>query len=154
MHKDQTESAAPAAETEIQSTRAGEGKLRTIQSHTDWYVDGVEDNEQLWRLDTLPPLYCQIQLFAEVSTTSADPYENEPGVDSGACFTGNFRLFNERDERDPSGEHRIFYAGEQFEINHERAMQLLLLNREAAEMYLEEEILAVMKLADDPAYHF
>ena len=118
----------------------GDGKLTIIQSHKDWYIDEIEDGERLWRLDTSPAI--QVQLFAKVA-----------GEEPDACFTGEFRLWIERDERDESGDHRIFYAGDGFEITRERALELLLLGEEAAEMFLEEEILSVYKLPDDPKCH-
>lgn len=86
---------------------------RDLVVHLDWYCDGGDAGEQLWRLDFRyggKPF--QAQLFAKISPLQLDehgsvrheiPVEDEEYV--------SFRLFIERDVRDPeNSDRRVDYA--------------------------------------------
>lgn len=119
--------------------------------HADWYCDGAESGEQLWRLDFCTDDHSfQAQLFAKldpeqwlaIDLARIDvPVEDEKYV--------SFRLFLERDNRDTSGEQRIDYACASWPITEERAQQLLGTPECAIVPLLETEISHVAGLPCD-----
>ena len=92
------------------------GDRLAVTIHSDWYGDGVESGEDLWRLD-LDDNETQIQLFAKVEEEEADEL----------VYTGKCRIFLEVDRRDPAtdNEKQTFYTSNGWEISAASAGEFL-----------------------------
>lgn len=119
------------------------------QVHDDWYEDGVEDGENLWRLD-----------FAR----GADEYQAQlscrlaPGAVVAPCgwctpatAYAAARLFLERDNRLAYGE-RWDYACASWDLTPDVAAGLLAADKALAAWFLEEYVDAVAALPNDRAF--
>jgi hypothetical protein len=111
-----------------------------LDMHPDWYADGVEMGEYLWRMD-LPDV--QIQLFVNVLS--------DIGPNGEALYGDDFRLFIEHDVRDPKGEKRVKYSGDHFDRPSEFHRRLLASSRELVATLLASEIEKVKAMPNDPA---
>jgi hypothetical protein len=112
--------------------------------HRDWYEDGVEDGENLWRLDW--PEY-QAQLFCKLDHDDRKVVVNADGLRYVSA-----RLLIERDRRDESGDNRIDYACEAWPISPEQAQELLRMDREGAKAAMAAKIAVVQGLPCDARY--
>jgi len=115
------------------------GSVPSVTVHSDWRADGIEEDEDLWRLD-LDDNETQIQLFAEVE-------DEDPMTPS---YTGCCRLFIEVDRRDESGDKRIHYAGHEWlNIPPEEAASLLAKPKAEVVAALNSKIAEVKALPCD-----
>lgn len=107
-----------------------------ITFNKNWYHDGIEDGEDLWRLD--PEANIQIQVFVDI-------------VGDGLSHGDKFRLFIEHDVRektktDPSK--RVKYSAKEFPITPTEAHALLLMDETAAVQWLRNRINEVIAMPD------
>ena len=102
--------------------------------HGDWDEDGVEEDENLWRLD-FDDNETQLQLFATVKDAKADKPE----------YTGECRLLVEIDRRDPAtdNEKRVHYACKVWKIDATTAANLLSKPKQELLTELADEIAEV-----------
>ena len=117
-----------------------------MDTHKHWYHDGVEDDEDLWRLDPIQDIQVQVSV-----NVVQDPTEKDKDVVHG----NDFSLFIEHDVRkksphDPA--ERIKYSGDVFPITADEARKLLLMDNATAVVYLKEKIDHVIALPNDPKY--
>jgi hypothetical protein len=124
--------------------------------HNDWYHDGLEDGEDLWRLDFEVPAYphwLQAQLFATpVGYTKENRHEPPWDRDPTEFDWSHARLLIERDGRDDSGDVRIDYAFAVWPLTPERARELLAASTEEAVGMMSNEIAQVLSLPCDTSY--
>ncbi len=105
-------------------------------AHKDWYVDGIEDGEQCWRLDVNKHLH--VQLFA-----------NETNEPEGIWELGH--LFIERDTREKGGG-RVYYACAAWTLFDDEAVGLLQADLRTATIILADQLNYVMGLPNRPEF--
>ena len=108
--------------------------------HKDWYKDGVEDDEECWRLDLDDDI--QVQIFAQV--VQLRPY--------GANYVP-LRLFIERDTRiGAESVDRVHYACQTWSLTDVDAYCFLTWGKKKVGVLLSGKIKEVMALPNDPKY--
>ncbi len=109
--------------------------------HPDWYEDGWESGENLYRLDFIQePNDFQAQLFLPTVNKKKDD--------------GNYhnpRLFIERDNRHPTSnnQERVDYACESWNITPEEVHALLAADADQAMILMADKIKTVTELPND-----
>ncbi len=118
--------------------------------HPDWYADGIDNDENLWRLDfAVNGNEYQAQLFLKLGI---------PEDELAKCFDGpipytSARLFLERDNRLPGGDgERIDYACECWTIEAPRALGLLAVSKDEAVAAMGDQIRHVEALPNDRVF--
>lgn len=128
--------------------------FKLTEAHPSWYRDGIEQHrlghiaEELWRLDVNADV--QVQLFAQPVHWDF----NADNFDGPNDEWYKPRLFIERDTRDVTGEHRVYYACYVWKITEEEASKLLSLCLEDAVLILAAKIDYVMNLPCNKKYLF
>jgi hypothetical protein len=93
--------------------------------HDDWYQDG-EGADEMWRLDWND---FQFQLYGQVDPSQVDDY-NDSKIPLWRVKFTSFRLFLELDERDRTGDRRLWYACNGWPITAEQAQNYLAADTE------------------------
>lgn len=113
-------------------------------AHKDWYQDGWEGGEELYRLDFIVGENNSLQ--AQLFLPTVDP--KNPDDDR----FHNPRLFIERDNRHPDGDSyqtRVDYACKSWPLTEQEAADLLAANTEQAMKLMADKINTVTNLPND-----
>ena len=112
-------------------------------NESPWYEDGIESDEQCWRLEPMHDV--QVQLFAAVVQDNDD--ESKIQYDSPTLFMDVDR----RELGNPGN--RIHYAcAGRHPISEATAAKLLGMGDDEVKSHLAAEIAALLKLPNDPNY--
>lgn len=112
--------------------------------HEDWYEDGVEDGENLWRLDfSYGKNEYQAQLFCEAPPGTDDGVADDDSLDYSSA-----RLFIERDNRLEGGA-RWDYACGTWPLNDVEAVSLLKSDTVEAIVSMMDKVRQVEKMPND-----